>query len=211
MTGNDREGKYRQSLTQDFKLIVSTLKPKPLGHPKHSSFKSLKIINSFDYVYTVNSAFSTLSLFLSGEFSGKEGGRTGEWDSDERWSQVQAEAGEHTASTQVQSESMLGFRNIIQIFALMSHCWKVVNNSVFTAHWKSNTAHILCCVNWICVCDVFIMSGFMSWRSSWKTRRHEQNKICRRGWDDIERPTARWRETWLHRQSCWPTGEKQTY
>ena len=40
-------------------------------------------------------------LFLSGEFSGEEGSRTGEWDSVEWWSQVQAKTGEHTTSPQV--------------------------------------------------------------------------------------------------------------
>ena len=53
-------------------------------------------------MFILCSAFSKLSLFLSGDFSGEEGGRAGKWDSDERWSQVQAEAGEHTTSSQVQ-------------------------------------------------------------------------------------------------------------
>lgn len=46
-------------------------------------------------------------LFLSGEFFGEEGGRTGEWDPDECRAQVQAQAGEHTTSTQVQSEKFV--------------------------------------------------------------------------------------------------------
>lgn len=42
--------------------------------------KSLSIVVTFDYfyMYGANSGFSKLSLFLSGEFSGKEGGRTRE-------------------------------------------------------------------------------------------------------------------------------------
>lgn len=49
-----------------------------------------------------------LSVLWSGELAGEEGGRTGEWDSDQRWSQVQAEAGEHTTGAQVESEPELG-------------------------------------------------------------------------------------------------------
>lgn len=46
-------------------------------------------------------------LFPSGQFFGEEGGRAGEWNTDEWWGQVQAEAGEHTTSTQVQTEGFI--------------------------------------------------------------------------------------------------------
>lgn len=62
-------------------------------------------MTELDYVNYVNPAFRDLCLVPSGEFSGEEGGRAGEWNSDKQWSQVQAEAGQHTTGTQVQSQS----------------------------------------------------------------------------------------------------------
>lgn len=55
-------------------------------------------IVTFNLVSGVISQF----VFLSGHFSWEEGGRTREWDPAEQWPQVQTEAGEHSASAQVE-------------------------------------------------------------------------------------------------------------